>query len=72
MAPRLPELIGRAMVDPEFLAHLQREPDAVFALYELSDDERAAVRAALTRLASAPPPERGHALRTALLRRVAT
>lgn len=72
MPPRLPELIGRAMIDPEFLESLQRAPDAVLAQYELSDDERAVVRAALARLGETPSSQRAYALRTALLRRVAT
>src|SRR5262249_28087768 len=46
MPQRLPDLVGRAMVDPDFLADLQRMPDAILAQYELSDDERGAVQAA--------------------------
>lgn len=72
MPPRLPELVGRAMVDPEFLAELQRVPEAVLAGYELNDDERAAVRAALARLAHTARGEHAQVLRTALLRRVST
>ena len=72
MPPRLPELVGRAMVDPEFLAELQQAPEAVLARYELNDDEQAAVRAALVRLADTPHREHAQALRTALLRRVST
>jgi len=72
MPPRLPELVGRAMIDPEFLAELQRAPDDVLARYDLNDAERTAVRAALDHLSRTPPRERAQALRTALLRRVAT
>jgi hypothetical protein len=72
MAQRLPELVGRAMIDPDFLADLQRSPDAVLAQYELNDDERRTVLGALARLASAPTGERAQAFRTALIRRVAT
>jgi len=72
MAPRLPELIGRAMIDPDFLADLQRSPEAVLAQYELNEDERRTVLGALARLASAPTGERAQAFRTALIRRVAT
>lgn len=72
MPQRLPELVGRAMIDPDFLADLQRAPESVLARYELNEDERAAVRTALVRLAQTPPPQRAQALRTALLRRVAT
>jgi len=72
MAERLPELVGRAMIDPDFLAELQRAPEAVIARYELSEDERAAVRTAVARLAQTPANRRAHELGTALLRRVAT
>ena len=60
------------MIDPDFLAELQRVPDDVLARYDLSDAERTAVRAALDHLSRTPHLERAQALRTALLRRVAT
>jgi hypothetical protein len=72
MAQRLPELVGRAMIDPEFLADLQRSPDAVLADYELTDDERATVLTALARLGQGSASQRATALRSALIRRVAT
>lgn len=72
MRERLSELVGRAMIDPEFLAELQQTPEAVLAGYELSDDERTAVLGALGRLATAPAGQRAVALRNALLKRVAT
>jgi hypothetical protein len=70
--PRLSDLVGRAMVDPEFLAALQRAPEAILAEYELNEDERRTVLQALARLAHMPASQRDHALRTALIRRVAT
>jgi hypothetical protein len=72
MAQRLPELVGRAMIDPEFLADLQRAPATILAQYELTDDERATVLSALARLGQASASQRAAALRTALIRRVAT
>jgi len=72
MPPRLPELVGRLMVDPDFLAEIQRTPESVLGQYELSDEELTAVRQALERLADTPPGRRAHALRTVLLKRVAT
>ena len=72
MPQRLPDLVGRAMVDPDFLADLQRTPDAILAQYDLSDDERGAIQAALVRLANTPAHQRAVVLRTTLLRRVAT
>jgi hypothetical protein len=73
MSPRLPELVGRVMIDPDFLADLQRAPEPIFAEYELSDDERATVLSALARLGqSSSVNQRASAFRTALIRRVAT
>lgn len=72
MPQTLRELVGRAMIDPEFLADLQRSPETVLAQFELNDDERATVLSALVRLAKTPAHQRVHALRTALLKRVAT
>jgi hypothetical protein len=72
MTPRLPELIGRAMIDADFLAELQRSPDTILSRYELNDAERATVLGALARLASTPAGQRAHILSTALIRRVAT
>jgi hypothetical protein len=72
MKQGLRELIGRVMIDSEFLRYLQRAPEDVLAQYELSDDERATVRNALARLASTPAHQRSHALHSALIRRVAT
>jgi hypothetical protein len=72
MAQRLPQLIGRAMIDPDFLADLQRSPETVLAQYELNDDERTTVLGALARLAKSPVGERAREFQTALIRRVAT
>jgi hypothetical protein len=72
MPQRLVELIGRAMIDADFLADLQRSPEAVLAQYELNDDERRTVLGALARLAKTPAAQRAQEFRTALLRRVAT
>jgi len=72
MPSRLPELVGRLMVDPEFVAEIQRAPESVLGQYELSDEERVAVRQALDRLGDTPPGRRANALRTVLLKRVAT
>ncbi len=72
MGQGLKELVGRAMIDPAFLAELQRAPDALLAQYELTEAEQATVREALARLTETPANQRGHALRSALIRRVAT
>jgi hypothetical protein len=60
------------MIDPDFLADLQRAPDTILAQYELSEDERATVLSALSRLGQASANQRAGAFRTALIRRVAT
>jgi hypothetical protein len=72
MTQRLSDLVGRAMIDPDFLADLQRAPEPILAQYELSEAERTTVRAALERLAKTPTGQRAHAFRTELIRRVAT
>ena len=60
------------MIDPDFLADLQRSPETVLADYELNDDERNTVLGALAKLAKAPLADRAQEFRTALIRRVAT
>ena len=72
MSPRLPELVGRVMIDPDFLADLQRAPDPILAEYDLSEDERATVLLALTRLGRSSTNQRATDFRSALIRRVAT
>ncbi len=72
MAQGLRDLVGRAMVDPDFLVALQRSPNALLADYELTADERATILQALARLAKTPAGQHRHEFRNALLRRVAT
>jgi hypothetical protein len=60
------------MIDPDFLADLQRAPEPILAEYELNEDERATVLSALARLGHASVNQRASAFRTALIRRVAT
>jgi hypothetical protein len=72
MPQRLADLVGRAMIDQEFLGDLQRAPDSILAQYDLNEDECRAIREAILKLSDAPSAERALVLRTALLRRVAT
>jgi hypothetical protein len=72
MAQGLRELVGRVMIDPAFLAELQRAPEPLLAEYELSDAERLTVQQALARLAKTPSNERRHEFRSSLISRVAT
>lgn len=60
------------MIDPDFLIELQRSPETHLAAYELKDDERATILAALARLAKTPAGQRHHEFRNALIRRVST
>ncbi len=39
MPLRLPDLVGRAMIDPEFLTELRRSTDVVLAEFELTEEE---------------------------------
>jgi hypothetical protein len=72
MAPGLRDLVGRAMIDPEFMADLERSPETVLAKFQLSADESTAVHQALRHLAQTPPNKRARELHTALIRRVST
>ena len=66
------DLVGRVMIDREFLAQLTREPDVILAGYELTAEERAVIMQALGRGAHVSEDERAHALQNALLKRWAT
>ena len=72
MAQGLRELVGRAMIDADFLADLQRAPAVVLDQFDLSAAERKTVEQALARLVRTPSHQRAHALRNALIQRVAT
>jgi hypothetical protein len=72
MAQGLRELVGRVMIDPEYLAELQRAPESLLAQYELSDSERSIVELALARLAQTPLSERRRQFSNTLISRVAT
>jgi hypothetical protein len=60
------------MIDPDFLAELQKSPDEILAQYELDDTERLTVLGALARLGQTSAKERAQAFHSALIRRVAT
>ena len=66
------DLVGRVMIDREFLAQLAREPDVILAGYELTAEERAVIMQALGRGAHVSEEERAHALESAMLKRWAT
>lgn len=72
MPQRLSDLVGRAMIDPEFLAELRQSTDSVLARFELTDEEGAVVRRALSRLDLNPSRAQIDELKNALLRRLST
>jgi hypothetical protein len=72
MPLRLHDLVGRAMIDPEFLAELRQFTDSVLAQFELTDEEGAVIRRAVARLGRTPSREQIDELKNALLRRVST
>jgi hypothetical protein len=66
------ELVGRVMIDPDFLAELVRAPATTLADYRLSPEERAAVLQAIHRLDSTPSRRQVQELQAALMKRWAT
>ena len=72
MLPRLADLVGRAMIDADFLDQLRQSPETVLAGYELSAEERVLVTKALAHLTQATTPQQIDELKIDLLRRVST
>lgn len=68
----LRELVGRVMIDPDFLQALVRDPHTVLAEYELSAEERTSVLQAIAKLMVTPQSQRARAFQTALVKRWAT
>lgn len=68
----LRELVGRVMIDPDFLQALIRDPQTVLADYQLSPEERASVLQAVAKLGLTPRVQQARVLQTALVKRLAT
>jgi hypothetical protein len=66
------DLVGRVMIDRDFLADLVRDPDAVLAGYELTAEERSVILLAVGRGDHGTEQEREHALELVMLKRWAT
>ena len=66
------DLVGRAMIDKEFLGALVRDPQGVLAPYELSAEEHAAIMRAVRGTAGASDHERARELQVVLMKRWAT
>lgn len=63
------DLVGRIMIDPDFLHELVRDPVATLAEYTLSADERSTVLQAIGRAGEAPTPERLRAVKAVMMKR---
>jgi hypothetical protein len=66
------DLVGRVMIDKQFLADLVRDPATVLADYDLSQEERAVIMQAVGRTDHTTERERARALQNILMKRWAT
>lgn len=66
------ELVGRVMIDPDFLVELVRAPDTVLAGYRLSPEERETILEAIHRLGHTPDSQQTRTFQAALVKRWAT
>lgn len=66
------QLVGRVMIDPDFLNQLVRAPETVLAGYRLSREERAVILQAVQRLGLAPSSQQVRGLQAHLIKRWAT
>lgn len=70
--PGIRDLVGRAMIDRDFLADLVRDPARMLAEFELSAEERAAIMQAVGKTGSGTERERARALQVVMMKRWAT
>ena len=70
--PGIRQLIGRAMIDKDFLSELVRDPDRVLVDYDLTGEERAAIMQAAGRNEKLSERERARELQIVLMKRWAT
>ena len=63
------DLVGRIMIDPDFLGDLLRDPATAMAEFTLSSDERDTVLQAVGRAGEAPTPERLRAVKAVMMKR---
>lgn len=70
--PGIRDLVGRAMIDRDFLADLVREPARMLADFDLSSEERAAIMQAVDKTGGITERERARALQVVLMKRWAT
>ncbi len=72
MEQGIQELVGRVMIDPDFLDELVRAPDTVLAGYRLSPEERETILQAIHRLGRTPTSQQTRAFQAVLVKRWAT
>jgi hypothetical protein len=70
--PGIRDLVGRAMIDRDFLADLVRDPALMLADFDLSSEERAAIMQAVGKTGNSTERERARALQVVLMKRWAT
>ena len=70
--PGIRDLVGRAMIDKQFLADLVRDPATMLAEYDLSAEERNAVMQAVGRTGTVSDRDRAQALQNVMMKRWAT
>jgi hypothetical protein len=70
--PGIRDLVGRAMIDKQFIAALVSDPHAVLAEFDLNGEERAAIMQAIGRASGASEQQQAHALQNVLMKRWAT
>lgn len=68
----LKELVGRVMIDADFLQALVQDPGTVLAAYRLSPEERTSVLLAIAKLSLTPQSQQARAFQAALVKRWAT
>ena len=66
------DLVGRAMIDKQFIVDLVRDPHTLLADFDLSAEERAAIMQAVGRATNTSEQERARALQVVLMKRWAT
>jgi hypothetical protein len=70
--PGIRDLIGRAMIEKEFLTELVRDPETVLAGFDLDPEDRSALMQAVARSGSGSAAERAQAFQSILMKRWAT
>ena len=70
--PGIRDLIGRAMIEKEFLSELVRDPETVLADFDLDPEERSTLMQAVARTGNGTTAERARAFQSILMKRWAT